>query len=76
MSATTQPTALADAREEVANWIAALKIKAVGGSLSDTQRKLVIYDLELYQAALNGGATPEDTITRAMAYVAELRAVC
>lgn len=76
MSTTTQPTALTAAREEVANWIAALKIKAVGGNLSTTQRQLVIYDLQLYQAALNGGATPEDTIARAMAYVAELRAVC
>lgn len=76
MSATTQPITPQDAREEVANWIAALKIKAVGGSLSDTQRKLVIYDLELYQIALNGGATPQDTANRAMQYIAEIKAVC
>lgn len=69
-----QPISVHDAREEVANWLAALKLGAVGSTLTPAAKQGYLLDLTLYNAALKGSA-PEDTVNRAMAVVTALKAV-
>jgi len=72
MTTATPQITPAAARETVIDWIEGLKAGIVGQDMTPGIRSAHILNLTLYAAALKG-ATPTDTVNRAMAYVDELR---